>query len=236
MKFSKIAMVVVIITVVVFLIPAVKNNFWRADTPDQIKNAKEFYEHEALLKTPICHDNFTMTIASVTLSIPRTGFGTYTLKNGQKLSDMSHHCEIKHLDDVVSARWPNMTLYDSRINKEEKIFFYERYASEIKNFRLKNQVVKLSNGIEKSQSVTSVMYIIPANLISTYNKQPVVFECLTGAKGEFEGAADCQTNYLYKKNLGLWYRYFATNYGLEDQRLADQNNRKILENMTVRKK
>jgi hypothetical protein len=229
MKFLKIMAVIAVVFVAGMSIAVKVKNDQHIDTPDQIQNARKFYEREVLLKTPKCSDPIIVTIAGITLKMPR--YGEYTLNNGGKLTDIDHHCDIKRLNDVQLIQVHRISLASTK-------FFNKAWTwdAEIKKLRSQGNVRMLANGIENVYSAHSSFFIIPTNLISTYDKKPAIFYCTAASPDEFKITSFCGVGYLYKKDLSLGYTYFATEYGFEDQVKADIEQRKFLESLIVKGK
>ena|SRR3990167_4271901 len=187
----------------------------------------EFQENEKYQKQPVCNEPLIVTISNMQLSLPRTPLVTYITKEKKTYRHMDHRCEIKKLDNVSSILWPNMTLYDASGIIETD--FHKYVATKIEASQKDRAPIILQDGIEQMNMSGSIIFAVPVNLISTYDKKKALFNCSVGEHGEFLGSSNCTTNYLFKNNLGLSYRYFGSKNKLQDMIIVDKQKRAIIE-------
>ncbi len=218
---------------------------YKQPTPEQVATAKkvqaeaiaEMKEKNRILKQPICNEPITVTIAGITLDMPRGGTTYFVTRGGQEIKYLDHRCEIKRLDDVVFVRWMNMSLTDLSVEGYQSDFrtTYQTNLSQVKEKRSKGLSRILPDGIEEIKTGNYYIFIVPSNLIKTANQEPVMFDCPNMDLGELDGTSNCTTSYLYKNNLAIWYRYFGSrggavpNFGLYDQIKADRYHRNLIE-------
>lgn len=200
------------------------SEYHQAGLREQNKAIAEMKAHEALLKRPICEEPLLVTIADIKFALPRTGLAVIDA-SGERREYLDRQCEIKHLDGIRNFHYPNAGMADLRYNDYKSQYQHDKVL--IEEGRKNGRSRRVSGGMELITKGYLYIYVIPSFDI-TEDREPIVFNCPTmGSKpGEYAMTDSCQTQYLYKKNLGLGYRFFRNDYSAEGHLKADEDTRK----------
>jgi hypothetical protein len=214
------------------------NPEYAAALAEQQKNVDKVNEEAKFWNSPYCTEPLQVKIGSITLSLPRAKnivTGDIILKDGTEMKYMEHRCNIKRLNNVKEIVWPKLVIYDYKTPPKGRLYTYGSFLKQIEEARIKNSNTLLSNGVEKIIFNNNLsLFIMPGNLIQSYDKVPVAFVCSASSNNEFKGASNCSTHYLYKKDVAIQYTFFSTDAPLDGQVQADQSVRKTLKKLTIK--
>jgi hypothetical protein len=210
--------------------PVVTPEQHAAALAEQQKAIDEMHAHEALLKNPTCSDPIPVTIAGYKLLMPR--YGEYVLSNGDSLTYIDHHCDIKRLDNIRSVSFLGVSIADRRTTPKDFKYQYEWDKAFIEDGRAQGHSTRLPDGMERITKGYWYEYILPQKTNPTADGKPVAVNCggnPGNITGDFSPPEFCTTSYLYKNNLIIGYRVFSAEFVAKGYVLTDQDKRTLVE-------
>lgn len=195
----------------------------------------KFDENEKLRKQPDCLGPLELIIANTKFRVSRYYGTKIILKDGTQIESVDKICGLKIIENVKVWAIPGFGLSDIEASSSYESTFVG-LQKEIQLARNEGKSIVLQNGLERIFSKGHLIYIVPLDIISAYNNEPIAFDCggVAVEKLDHAGLTDnCGTRYPINKDISVGYSFFRKAYPDQNYLQADKKKRDLFKSLMV---